>query len=197
MYYIFVHSLLYICHVFLLLLCLIIFSMPFMHRYRFANEPVVDKDDDVKETIPRKSYGGKLCIQFRSDGYTDILDANSDITTKSSSDNTATFQKVWGWDIETSNDDNLDYLLFSADVKLPPPISVEERFYFQARVDREGTNNNDGIISLNDGSVTVKRNVQAPGGGGLGWGIFRGAASILAQFRQTGEFRCKPIENPK
>ena len=172
--------------------------MTLMYRYRFANEPVVDKDDDVKETIPRKSYGGKLCIQFRSDGYTDILDANSsDIATKSSSDNTAIFQKVWGWDIEISNDDNLDYLLFSADVKLPPPISVEERFYFQARVDREGTNNNNGIISLNDGSVTVKRYVQAPGGGGLGWGIFRGAASILAQFRQTGEFRCKPIENPK
>ena len=75
---------------------------------------------------------------------------------------------------------------------MPPPISTSEKFYFQARVDKEGKNED--IVTLRDGSVTVKRNIEAPAGGW--WGIFRGADGILAQFRQVGEFLCGPITNP-
>ncbi|KAL7525709.1 hypothetical protein ACHAXR_001121 [Thalassiosira sp. AJA248-18] len=158
--------------------------------YRFANEPVSnnDDDDDKSENKPqRKFYSGKLQLQFRGDGYTDIVSPSGEVGTGS----TAIFQKVWGWDLETSNEDSLDYLLFSADIALPPPISTSERFYFQARVDKEGKDKD--VLSLQDGSVTVKRDVETP----AGWGIFRGASSILAQFRQVGEFRCRPIPNPE
>eukprot|EP00571_Detonula_confervacea_P012666 CAMPEP_0172312734 /NCGR_PEP_ID=MMETSP1058-20130122/18533_1 /TAXON_ID=83371 /ORGANISM="Detonula confervacea, Strain CCMP 353" /LENGTH=257 /DNA_ID=CAMNT_0013026277 /DNA_START=44 /DNA_END=814 /DNA_ORIENTATION=- len=133
--------------------------------YRFANEPVSNNDDDEgknKNKPQRKSYGGKLQLQFRGDGYTDILSPLGETDTSSSS-STANFPKLWGWDLETSAEDELDYILFSADVILPPPISSSERFYFQARIDREGKNKD--ILLLNDGSVTVKRNVEAPGGG--------------------------------
>ena len=95
----------------------------------------------------------------------------------------------------------MEYLLFSADVKLPPPISKVERFYFQANVNKQGGRKNvNGIggsisgISLTDGSVTVKRNIPGPGGGKKGWwGVLRGANSILAQFRLVGEFKCLPV----
>mmetsp|Transcript_20997 Transcript_20997/g.44950 ORF Transcript_20997/g.44950 Transcript_20997/m.44950 type:complete len:281 (+) Transcript_20997:100-942(+) len=166
--------------------------------YRFANEPESsndgdgDGDESKTKTIQRKSYGGKLQIQFRGDGYTDILPAFGDAGDDGSSSNAATFQKVWGWDVETSEEDSMEYLLFSADVSLPPPVSVSERFYFQARVDREGKDED--VLSLQDGSVTVKRNVEAPGGGW--WGVFRGAEGILAQFREVGGFRCRAVAGP-
>jgi len=168
---------------------------PYTERYRFANEPESNDDnsDKISKDRPeRKSYGGKLQLHFRDDGYTDILPpaGEEDISTES---NTAIFEKVWGWDAETSAEDSLEYLLFSADVRLPPPVSTSERFYFQARVDKEGMDKN--VISLQDGSVTVKRNLEAPAGGW--WGVFRGADSILAQFRQVGVFRCQPISNSK
>ena len=106
-----------------------------------------------------------------------------------------TFQKVWGWDVESSTEDSLDYLLFSADVVLPPPVDnnsnnnapTSERFYFQARVDRTKSNQ----LSLQEGSVTVKRNIESGTGGW--WGLFRGADGILAEFRSVGEFRCRAI----
>lgn len=162
--------------------------------YRFANEPESSDDSDDNKnnenTPQRKFYGGKLRIQFRGDGYTDIIPPSEGVDASSS--NAATFPKVWGWDLETSAEDSLDYLLFSADVTLPPPVSTTERFYFQARVDRDGKEEE--VLSLRDGSVTVKRNIKAPAGGW--WGIFRGADGILAQFRQVGEFLCRPIENP-
>ena len=73
-----------------------------------------------------------------------------------------------------------------------------ERFYFQANVNKQGgrQNNNSSSIALLDGSVTVKRNISGPGGDKGWWGVFRGADSILAQFRQVGEFKCRPIINP-
>lgn len=145
--------------------------------------------------MQRKFYGGKLQLQFRDDGYTDILPPPDSEEINS---NVAIFEKVWGWDLETSDettDSLIDYLLFSADVTLPPPISTSERFYFQARVDDEKSGKNEGVLSLQDGSVTVKRNIEAPAGGW--WGIFRGADGILAQFRQVGEFRCRPIPHSK
>jgi len=164
-----------------------IYCCNLIYRYRFANEPINDNDDKDKDKIPRQNYGGKLQLQFKSDGYTDILVGTE---TTSTTPNRAFFKKIWGWDIEISQDDSLEYLLFSADIGLQ---SNEERFYFQARVDREGKNKD--IIALNDGSVTVKRNVKSPLGGG-GWGLFKGAGSILAVFRIVGEFKCRPIQNP-
>ena len=127
-------------------------------------------------------------MQFKSDGYTAILNNHSDNTKIA-----PTFEKVWGWDVETSNEDSLDYLLFSADVSLPispesKVINMPERFYFQARVDTDKSNK----ISLQDGSVTVKRNIESAMTGGW-WGLFRGADGILAEFRSVGEFRCKPV----
>lgn len=155
--------------------------------YRFSYEPASKTDNEVdkKKTLPRKNYGGKLEVKFREDGYTDALTPPSDTEVNGG----PRFQKVWGWDRETSTEDSLEYLLFSADISLPPPVSSSERFYFQARVEREEGNNKS--LSLYDGSITVKRNVEGPPGGW--WGIFRGAESILAQFREVGTFRCCPI----
>ena len=134
-------------------------------------------------------------MQFRSDGYTSILnDSSSNIDDVQNSKKMATFEKVWGWDIESSTEDSLDYLLFSADVVLPPPIAdsnndapTRDRFYFQARVDRTQSNK----VSLQKGSITVKRNFESRTGGW--WGLFRGADGILAEFRSVGEFRCRAI----
>ena len=111
--------------------------------------------------------------------------------------------------METSNEDELDYLLFSADIVLPPTtksttsesngsaiMNMPERFYFQARVDKKPSSNSNNVISLQDGSVTVKRNIESSTGG-LWWGLFRGADQILAQFREVGQFRCKAVSLTK
>ncbi|KAL3788446.1 hypothetical protein ACHAWO_007401 [Cyclotella atomus] len=157
--------------------------------YRFADEPI-SKSKGKEDTQPKQRtfYTGKMQVQFRPDGYTDLIGNLNDDTP----DNTQVqFQKVWGWDIETSNEDKLDYLLFSADVQLPRLPSgilpMPERFYFQARVDKNAKDN----IVLQDGSVTVKRNVESGTGGW--WGLFRGADGILAEFREVGLFRCKAV----
>ena len=73
---------------------------------------------------------------------------------------------------------------------------MPERYYFQIRVDKEANsssarknhNNNNDKIVLQDGSVTVKRNVETGGW----WGLFQ-ADGILAQFREVGLFRCRPV----
>eukprot|EP00986_Skeletonema_menzelii_P020319 scaffold30824_cov228-Skeletonema_menzelii.AAC.3 len=158
--------------------------------YRFSNEPESKDDNDSKNNkVPRKFYSGKVQLQFRSDGYTTNL---STTPNNEGGDQQAIINKVWGWDLEVSDQDSLSYILFSADITLPPPISTSERFYFQARVD--GGEKEGEALSLMDGSVTVKRDISAPSGGW--WGIFRGADGILAQFRQLGEFRCRPIAKP-
>mmetsp|Transcript_13038 Transcript_13038/g.16501 ORF Transcript_13038/g.16501 Transcript_13038/m.16501 type:complete len:114 (+) Transcript_13038:245-586(+) len=105
---------------------------------------------------------------------------------------------MWGWDEEVSREnDKKTYLSFSADVILPPTdINYDtskpnepSRFYFNAEVN---TDSKTGEISLIDGTVTVKRDVASPaGGGGRFWGIFN-AGGILAQFRYCGEFLMKP-----
>ena len=158
--------------------------------YRFANEPESKDDNDSNNKVLRKFYSGKVQLQFRSDGYTTNLSTPSN--NEGVSDQQAIINKVWGWDLEVSDQDSLSYILFSADITLPPPISTSERFYFQARVD--GGEKEGEALSLMDGSVTVKRDISAPSGGW--WGIFRGADGILAQFRQLGEFRCRPIAKP-
>eukprot|EP00985_Skeletonema_marinoi_P003086 scaffold1286_cov124-Skeletonema_marinoi.AAC.7 len=160
--------------------------------YRFANEPE-NKDDDndgnSKNKVLRKFYSGKVQLQFLSDGYTTNLSTKSNVGV---SEQQAIINKVWGWDLEVSDQDSLSYILFSADITLPPPIGTSERFYFQARVDGDASEGE--ALSLVDGSVTVKRDISAPGSGW--WGIFKGADGILAQFRQLGEFKCRPIAKP-
>ena len=160
--------------------------------YRFANEPENkddDNDDNSKNKVLRKFYSGKVQLQFLSDGYTTNLSTKSN---EGVSEQQAIINKVWGWDLEVSDQDSLSYILFSADITLPPPIGTSERFYFQARVDGDASEGE--ALSLVDGSVTVKRDISAPGSGW--WGIFKGADGILAQFRQLGEFKCRPIAKP-
>lgn len=163
--------------------------------YRFANEPENKDDDnnnDNNNKVPRKFYSGRVQLQFLSDGYTTNL-SNQGQQQVVVSEQQAIINKVWGWDLEVSDQDSLRYILFSADITLPPPINTSERFYFQARVDG-GETEGEAPLSLVDGSVTVKRDISAPSGGW--WGIFRGADGILAQFRQLGEFKCRPIAKP-
>eukprot|EP00984_Skeletonema_dohrnii_P026216 scaffold15545_cov78-Skeletonema_dohrnii-CCMP3373.AAC.1 len=127
--------------------------------YRFANEPE-NKDDDndgnSKNKVLRKFYSGKVQLQFLSDGYTTNLSAKSN---EGVSEQQAIINKVWGWDLEVSDQDSLSYILFSADITLPPPIGTSERFYFQARVDGDASEGE--ALSLVDGSVTVKRDINA------------------------------------
>lgn len=146
--------------------------------YRFASDPP-PKDDDNDQNVKLRYYSGKVAIKLRSDGYTDITDEAQvkDIQ----------YAKFWGWDQEVSNEDGLRYLLFSADVALPADDNNAgtDRFYFQARVEQDERTKE---ISLADGKVTVKRDIEPPGGF---WGVFSGKG-ILAQFRVCGDFVCRP-----
>ncbi len=49
-------------------------------------------------------YGGKVRIRFRPDGYSDILPMPAD-DGRAVSDHgrVATFEKVWGWDLEAAS----------------------------------------------------------------------------------------------
>jgi len=156
--------------------------------YRFASEPPPKDEEEVSTTL--KYYSGKMLIRLRTDGYTDFLKHEKISETKEG----LKFTKFWGWDVEISREDDRKYLQFSADVLLPPldPIysTRETRFYFNALVEE---NSRTGEIKLCDGTVTIKRDVEPPGGF---WGIFNGGG-ILAQFRYCGEFLCKAERNDK
>lgn len=149
--------------------------------YRFASDPPPKDDggDGNDQNVKLRYYSGKVAIKLRSDGYTDIADEEQvkDIQ----------YAKFWGWDEEVSNEDGLRYLLFSADVALPADDNNAgtDRFYFQARVEQDERTKE---ISLADGKVTVKRDIEPPGGF---WGVFSGKG-ILAQFRVCGDFVCRP-----
>jgi hypothetical protein len=145
--------------------------------YRFSNEPESNKEDEA-EAKPRDFYRGKLTVKFRADGFTDIVAQEPGETSKALS-----IVKTWGWDTEASSEDKKEYLLFSADIKLPK--DGQERFYLQARQEREG----DAIV-LKEGTVTVKRDVNDSSSPGF-WGVFSGKG-ILAQFRYVGDFVAKP-----
>ena len=165
--------------------------------YRFASDPPPKDDDDNNKDKDSTStdvdkkllyYSGKVSIQLRQDGYTDILNNVDASTTPSSS--SLTFSKFWGWDSEVSQEDGETYLSVSSDVVLPSKDvnyndGVSVRFYFNAKVETDSK----GVLSLRDGTVTVKRDVESPGGGF--WGVFNGGG-ILAQFRYCGEFLVKP-----
>lgn len=177
--------------------------------YRFASDPISSNDDDTKPgnendmtnmktkpTIVEKPivyYSGKVVVRLKDDGYTELLPPLDDTTTtQSSSSKSLTFLKFWGWDKEISNEDEKEYLSFSADIVLPksdPNYSSSSsscRFYFNSQVE---TDSQTGEISLTSGTVTVKRDIEPPGGF---WGVFR-AGGILAQFRYCGEFLIKPM----
>ncbi len=163
--------------------------------YRFASDAVSkdDDDDDNAEVNDVKNtfYSGKLKIQLTNDGYTNMLedkdggDSQSGVSSKK-----IRFTKIWGWDEEQSKEDELDYLLFSADVIIPESDPKFEnkpiRFYFQTQINRDSKT---GEISLSDGTVTLKKDIKPPGGF---WGVFNGGG-ILAQFRYCGEFLMKPL----
>ena len=147
--------------------------------YRFASDPPPKDDADGNDQIKLKYYSGKVAIKLKSDGYTDIID---DEEVKG-----ITYCKFWGWDEEISNEDGLRYILFSADVNMPADDNNPGtgRFYFQARVEQDERSKE---ISLADGKVTVKRDIEPPGGF---FGVLSGKG-ILAQFRVCGDFVCRP-----
>ena len=142
--------------------------------YRFTEEPM--SDDSTEKPV---FYSGKMGVHFRNDGFTDMI---PDIT---SDKDTVNIQKVWGWDVETSNEDGLNYLMFSADIFLKDK-KKSDRFYFNARVDEESKIGGETNIILNDGELTVKREIKnSSGGSQMFWGVFN-AGGILAQFRKVG-----------
>lgn len=149
--------------------------------YRFASD-AVPKDNDNKISY----YNGKIKIELTPDGYTNLIEC---IEPREENTKRLQFKKFWGWDEEISNEDNLTYVLFSADIQLPKTDSNYSekpvRFYFQARVDKDDKSGN---ITLNDATVTLKKDVQTPYGF---WGFFSGQG-ILAQFRYCGNFLMKP-----
>jgi hypothetical protein len=163
-----------------------------MISYRFASDAVnrEDRSGDNDSSSKPIFYSGKIKVTFQADGYTAMenLDQNMKMTAAS---NVLKFQKFWGWDEETSRDDGMQYVLFSADVLLPesdPNYTSREmtkRFYFQCRVDRDSKTDE---ISMSDGTVTIKKDIEPPGGF---WGLFN-AGGILAQFRYCGNFLMKP-----
>lgn len=146
--------------------------------YRFASDPP-PKETDEDPDRPVSNYSGKLKLKFRSDGYTDLL------SHEPTGENRLQFAKVWGWDQEVSSEDDKTYVLFSTNVELPstdltlPNESL--RCYWQAMLESSGSSAG---LSLTEGTVTVKKDIEPPGGF---WGIFN-AGGILAQFRYVGNF---------
>lgn len=156
--------------------------------YRFSQDPVDDNDNGP----PPLFYTGRVDVRLRPDGYTVQLDDNDDETSGSPAAVRCRYDKFWGWDQETSEQDGLDYLMFSADVRLDDPTdsSHKERYYFNARIERD---KDDKELKLTDGTITAKRDVEVAGTGGrMFWGIFNGAG-IMAQFRYVGNFSSRPI----
>ena len=154
--------------------------------YRFAAMP--EKKDDKKESsspsTPVPKFSGKLTLWFRPDGYTDLVQHEPSSTAGPALD----IVKAWGWDLETSTEDEKDYVLFSIDALVPDTDNNrKERFYFQARQEKDSTT---GAIVLKEGTVTVKQDVTEQGGPSL-WGLFS-PKGILARFMYTGDFVAKP-----
>eukprot|EP00534_Pseudo-nitzschia_fraudulenta_P016831 CAMPEP_0201250870 /NCGR_PEP_ID=MMETSP0852-20130820/65126_1 /ASSEMBLY_ACC=CAM_ASM_000632 /TAXON_ID=183588 /ORGANISM="Pseudo-nitzschia fraudulenta, Strain WWA7" /LENGTH=281 /DNA_ID=CAMNT_0047550349 /DNA_START=216 /DNA_END=1061 /DNA_ORIENTATION=- len=154
--------------------------------YRFSSQPS-PKDDSKENESPKTFYSGKIDLLLKDDGYSEqiIAKAGKD----NPNENDIKIIKVWGWDRETSNEDDLDYLLFSMDVQFPksdPDLSNQkERYYFQARVEQENPATG---IALKEGTITVKKDVTEKTGGM--WGFFN-VAGILTEFRYCGDFVAK------
>lgn len=142
--------------------------------YRFADRPESDDDDAHGRIV----YSGKVSLKFRDDGYTDLL-------SQKPRKNGIEITKAWGWDVEVSNDDDKEYIMFSIDASTPERGELQ-RYYFQARLER--TND---IISLKEGTVTVKQDVVDSKTSAGVWGLFS-PRGILAQFRYVGDFVASP-----
>ena len=185
-------------------------------KYRFTSDPLPDDTKNQNDQSSSSSlssqqqqqqqpstYSGTLTVQFRSDGYTNLLGSES-----TGAGSGLEIVKVWGWDKERSNDnaDNKDkdqeYLLFSTTIQLPASDTTapntQLRFYWQGRIVKTSstttttTTTRSNVLSIVDGTVTVKKDAVAPIIGGLWGGLFRGSGGILAQFRQVGNFVAKP-----
>jgi hypothetical protein len=163
--------------------------------YRFATDPEESIErNNGNAMMQRRLFGGKVTVGFRQDGYTDIISQESYGT----SIENCNLIKAWGWDVELSKDNENDadmndqeFILFSVDVEFPSitgasTTTTKERFYFQARKDTDART---GIISLADGTVTIKRDIVEKS---TRWGFFS-PAGILAQFRYVGGFVAKPV----
>jgi hypothetical protein len=158
--------------------------------YRFSSQPAPEndeKDDNTAKNKFRIFYSGKMDVRLKADGYSERMQQAPSNADPNSND--IDVVKIWGWDRETSNEDGKDYVLFSMDVQMrgsdPDLPSQKERYYFQARVDDNGT----GGIELKDGTITVKKDVAEQTKGR--WGLFN-VAGILSQFRYCGDFVAKP-----
>ena len=140
--------------------------------YLFSSEPKQRNTNEESEAVSATPtrFGGKLTLHFKPDGYTDLVSHQPDA-------GSLNIVKAWGWDLETSNEDDLEYLLFSIDVLLPS--GSKERFYMQAKQEV-----NSGEITLKGGTVTVKQDVTETGSR---WGLFS-PKGILAEFRYVGDF---------
>jgi len=180
--------------------------------YRFSSQPITkdnnnkNKNKNIQEQQQQENrfYSGKINLRLKEDGYSEqIIIKNNEEEETSSSDDIEII-KIWGWDRETSSEDDLDYLLFSMDVKLPesdPTTTTKsnskknqiERYYFQARIDTEqesiNNKNENNILVLKDGTITVKKDVTEKTNGR--WGLFN-VAGILTEFRYCGDFVAKP-----
>ena len=179
--------------------------------YRFSSQPEAENDNRNDESTSftpvqqqqtrqrrRAFYSGKVTLKFKNDGYTEVIDTGNE---NNNSKDVLQIVKAWGWDKEISNEDNKEYLLWSMDVRFPttdPDLpDQQERFYFQARVDDENqgrsssssSSSSSSILSLKDGTVTVKKDVAEKTSGW--WGVFR-VGGILSRFRYTGDFVARP-----
>lgn len=161
--------------------------------YRFTENPESDIDSSEAATNQR-SFSGKMKLKFRNDGYTDLISQE----TIGPSTSSCQIVKAWGWDVELSKDkendstDDEEFVLFSVDVALPPletdtgaTNSIQQRYYFQARIQKDSRTE---VLSITDGTVTVKRNILQKSNQ---W-AFLSPAGILAQFRYVGGFIAKP-----
>eukprot|EP00527_Entomoneis_sp_CCMP2396_P009101 CAMPEP_0198137024 /NCGR_PEP_ID=MMETSP1443-20131203/578_1 /TAXON_ID=186043 /ORGANISM="Entomoneis sp., Strain CCMP2396" /LENGTH=210 /DNA_ID=CAMNT_0043798345 /DNA_START=74 /DNA_END=704 /DNA_ORIENTATION=+ len=119
------------------------------YRIFFSEKPA--PKDDKEDIEPSSRFGGKLTVFFKSDGYTEIISHKP-----SKDDKALKMVKAWGWDVENSNEDDKDYLLFSVDVQLPD--GKKEKFYMQARQESESNS-----IFFQEGTVTVKQDVSKSG----------------------------------
>jgi len=178
--------------------------------YRFSSQPI-PKDDDSdsrdnhnnqereEQTQKLIFYSGKMNLLLKTDGYSEQL-LPPVLINVTNNNHDIEIIKIWGWDRETSGEDNLEYLLFSMDVKLPnsdPLLSSSkknqnqsqiERYHFQARIEQKQENSNN-MITLKDGTITVKKDIAERTKGR--WGLFN-VAGILTEFRYCGNFVAKP-----
>ena len=163
--------------------------------YRFSSQPSPKESDNNSDNSespePKVFYSGKFDLLLKQDGYSEKIQQITE-----AKENDIEIVKIWGWDKETSNEDNLEYLLFSMDIKFPksdPDLSSQtERYYFQARVEQDIST--DKSIALKEGTITVKKDVTEKTGGM--WGLFN-VAGILTEFRYCGDFVARATSSPK